>query len=279
MIHTIATDLDGTLFYPKRKFKLIKSKNRKFLQHFLEDKNHYVVLVSGRNITLASKIKRKLKNDNIAMIGCNGACVTYKNQIIEEHSFAKDEVKIIYDFLKKRNKAKIFLLFTNKISFIVTVNNLNKAVEIVGKIGLNLQGAYYEKYAFGDEKLEMYLNDDSCKFYKIMPVYGFGKKAILKAKEDLKYLKQELGDKYEILWSNNTIEIMKKQVNKANALKKLLDMLKLDKSGTIVVGDSGNDIPLFENFENSFCMSQAHESVKKKAKHIIKGVYEIEKYL
>lgn len=36
MIKVIATDLDGTLFYPKRKLHLISKKNKQFLQNALE---------------------------------------------------------------------------------------------------------------------------------------------------------------------------------------------------------------------------------------------------
>ena len=33
MIRAIATDLDGTLFYPKRRFRLISTANRQFIKN------------------------------------------------------------------------------------------------------------------------------------------------------------------------------------------------------------------------------------------------------
>ncbi len=279
MIRTIATDLDGTLFYPKSRFRLIKDKNCKFLVRFLKTRGNNLVLVSGRNITMAKKIQKKLETDRLAMIACNGACVYYHNKIIEEHPLSKDEVRFLYEYAKKNENIHILLFFTNLVPHVITTNNLSKPMEIIGKLGMNMQFAYYEKYAIGDEEFEKYFNDPKCKFYKVMPCFGFGKKAIQLAKEEMSIFQKEIGDKFELMWSNNTIEIMKKNVNKANALKNLLNMLELKKTETAVVGDSGNDIPLFEEFEQSFCMMQAQEEVKNKAKTLIKGVYEIEKYL
>ena len=89
----------------------------------------------------------------------------------------------------------------------------------------------------------------------------------------------EFGETLEAHYSGITVEIMKKDVNKANALKMLLNMLELEESETAVIGDSGNDIPMFDAFENSFCMKKAPKQVKSKAKHIVSGVYEIEKFL
>ena len=72
---------------------------------------------------------------------------------------------------------------------------------------------------------------------------------------------------------------MKKNVNKANALKNLLSMLKLKESETAVIGDSGNDVPLFDAFGQSYCMRHAPEEVRKSAKKTIKCVKDIEEDL
>ena len=53
MIKLLATDLDGTLFYPKRKFTLMTRKNAKFLKDFY-NAGGKVMLVTGRNYNIAS---------------------------------------------------------------------------------------------------------------------------------------------------------------------------------------------------------------------------------
>ncbi len=213
------------------------------------------------------------------MVACNGACIYHNDSIIEENVLSKDEVRFLYNYIVKNFDAQIFLFFTNIMPLIVTVKDVSKPFEIFGKLGMRMQFAYREDFVFGDKELEKYLANPDCKFYKFMPCFGFRSKGIEKAKDNFNKIVSELGDKFEIMWSNNTVEFMKKNVNKANALKNLLNMLELKESETAVVGDSGNDIPLFEAFDNSFCMAQAQDVVKSKAKNIIKGVYEIEKYL
>lgn len=279
MIKTIATDLDGTLFYPKSKLRLITSKNKKFLHEFLQDDKRNLILVSGRNYTLAEKIKKRLEVNCLSMIACNGGCIYHDGKIVEENPLSKEDIKFLYEYTQKLGDIHIWLSMTSKMPIIVKTKDVSKAFEFCGKIGMSMQGAYYEGYVFGDEEFNNYLNDPECKFYKFMPVFGFTKEAEDKAKAASEIAIKEIGNKYEVVWSGTSIEINKKGINKANALKKLLNMLNLKECETAVIGDSGNDVPLFKNFENSFCMAQAHESVRSEAKHIVTGVYELEDYL
>lgn len=279
MIRTIATDLDGTLFYPKRKIKLLSSKNTKFLRSFVANKNNYLILVSGRNTTLINKISKKVKQKDISMVGCNGSVIYRGDKMIHEEPIPKDDVRLIFQKLKAEKHVKGVICMTNKKRMMVAPNNVNYFVTVIARIAMMLQGAYREKYSYSEKYLERALEDDEVRFYKVMPIYGFGKKAHELARIECEKLNKEVGDKFDIHYSASSVEIMKKGVNKANALKMLLNMLELEESETAVIGDSGNDIPLFEAFENSFCMEKAPSQVKSKAKHIVKGVYEIEKFL
>lgn len=277
MIETLATDLDGTLFYPKRTISLISSRNKRFLSCFLKSNKH-VILVSGRNYTIAKELEKKLKSP-LSMIACNGACIYQKGKVIEENYLTSEEVRDIYETIKKEDGANICLFMSNKYPLIITLRNVTHIFIFFAHIGMKLNFKYSEKYVTGEDKLEEALNDKECRFYKVMPCFGFTKKAHVAAKKSAEKLQETLGDKYAILWSRTSVEFMKKGVNKANALKKLLAMLELNEAETAVVGDSGNDVPLFEAFEQSFCMKQAPDEVKAKAKIIVKGVYNIEPYV
>lgn len=81
------------------------------------------------------------------------------------------------------------------------------------------------------------------------------------------------------MWSSEAIEFMNKGVNKATALLKLIENENIKRENVAVVGDSGNDLPLFENFENSFAMAQADDEIKEKAKYVVDGVYSLEEYV
>lgn len=55
MSKLIATDLDGTLFYPKKRIKMISKKSLNFLRQHI-DNGGKLVLVSGRNSEYLKKL-------------------------------------------------------------------------------------------------------------------------------------------------------------------------------------------------------------------------------
>ena len=95
-----------------------------------------------------------------------------------------------------------------------------------------------------------------------------------------KELFREFGHEIEASWSNEFIEISPYGCSKSNGLKFIENYLKINHSDIYVVGDSGNDISMFKEYqEQSFCMSHAPLSVSKYAKHTIKRFENIETYL
>ena len=69
----IACDLDGTLFYPKKRLTMIPRENERFVERFLGDGGHFL-LVTGRTRLYAEKLGRKLGRE-LDCVGCNGAFV------------------------------------------------------------------------------------------------------------------------------------------------------------------------------------------------------------
>ena len=80
MIKAIATDLDGTLFYPKEKKKMICEANLFLLQQFA-DKGGKICLVSGRSIEYGKKVINKINRD-CTVIGFNGSVIYSGGKIV-----------------------------------------------------------------------------------------------------------------------------------------------------------------------------------------------------
>lgn len=59
----LATDLDGTLFYPKRRITMISKRNLKFIRDFVDNGNK-LLIVSGRNVKFAKKVEKKNQKTN-----------------------------------------------------------------------------------------------------------------------------------------------------------------------------------------------------------------------
>lgn len=276
-IKLLATDLDGTLFYPKRKFRAVCTKNKKFLREFIKNGNR-LVLVSGRNFHICNRISKIVKAP-IDMIACNGSVVLKDNKFLFDNPLDINDVK---DFLEEnlsKSNVAVWTIMSNKFPMILIPANINKALECFVRIYMKMQFAYRDKFVVGKKYLDKLLNDKDAKIYKLMAIYGVGKKKENLAREETNKYVDAYGTKFEVLWSKEAIEFMKKGVNKSNALKKFINVLKIEDDAVAVVGDSGNDIPLFEAFDNSFVMAQAPDEVKQKAKTEIKGVYCIKDYI
>ncbi len=277
MLKVIASDLDGTLFYPKRKARLLTRSNKDFLRRAIKN-GKKLVLVSGRNYPILLKIAKKI--DHIpTMIGCNGAFVSVDNKIVYENCMSHDKVRKLYYELKELKSVFAILIMTDKVPLLITAPNIKKHQYALLYLGYHIQGVYSEDYVFGEKKLEECLNDQSCHFYKVMPYFGYHRDAVQKAQEYSKIFNEKYGSDFEILWSHDSVEFMNKGVNKANALERFASDRNIDKDEVAVVGDSGNDIPMFKSFANSFVMENAPDEVKKYAKNEIKAVHEIEKFL
>lgn len=277
MIRLIATDLDGTLFYPKRRFKLLSTKNRRFLREYLKRNDRHVVLVSGRNIDIARKVSRRI--GSVDMIACNGSIIFQNEKVIEDHPMDPNEIR---EFLKEngdRTGAIGWVFMSDRHPMVIVPVRGGIFSHCFLRLYLMLQFAYRERFLIGEKYLKRLLEDENARIYKMMAIYGIGEKKIETARKETEKFIDAYGTRFEVLWSNQSVEFMNKGVNKANALQKFINVLELKKDEVAVVGDSGNDIPLFESFENSFAMAQAPEEVKRKAKTEIEGVYCLRDYI
>ncbi|MCQ2795271.1 MAG: HAD family hydrolase [Bacilli bacterium] len=270
----IATDLDGTLFYPKRRFRMIETGNRLFLRKFI-DQGGRVVLVSGRNLRYLEKVKKRLKRP-VDAIGCNGAFIKVDNQFIKKSHMNNQRLLKVLDDMYKRYKISGIFIMSEEHNFIVPKQEFG----LFNRFGYFFyqlwQGIYKEKTIKKDELLHDALKHD--KIYKIMIFFGPSKKKMIYCYNAMNEMIKLYPD-FAFAYNGPSIEMSNSNATKALAVKQYLDYLKIKHDNVMVVGDSGNDISMFQTFKNSFCMAQASDEIKKEAKHIIHRVNEIEKYL
>lgn len=107
---------------------------------------------------------------------------------------------------------------------------------------------------------------------------------ISKRKQRLAYhLTQVLAKRYpefQFFWMNQFIEITPKGCDKGTGLTFYLDYLGIEKENVLVIGDSGNDISMFDAFyDQSYCMSHAPKEVQVHAKRVISRVSDLRETL
>ena len=271
----IATDLDGTLFYPRAKLKMIGSKNRKFINRFLSDGGK-LVIVSSRNRYFSEKVSKNL-GVPLDSICCNGALIISSNQVIKETTFDSDTaLKILNDMWNLHGTTFVASMSSEHNMVLAQKDNgfLSNFMYAVYQL---FQGVYREP-TIKDSKI-FYDDILGNKTFKFMTMTGIMPSKI----EESKALNKLLRESYpnaEFSWCNQAIEITPKGCSKGQGLEFYLDYHSIPRDNVLVVGDSGNDISMFEEFKNnSFCLEHGSPSVKKHAAHVIRRFYDLEKYI
>ena len=116
MKKVIATDLDGTLFYPRAKVNMIPKKNIVFLREYIEQGGR-VVLVSGRSHHYAQKVSAKIGYP-VDVLGANSAYIAINGEVKEEH-FLPEGMLEIYQKISKKFLIKGQLLMSKDYPLVI----------------------------------------------------------------------------------------------------------------------------------------------------------------
>jgi Cof subfamily protein (haloacid dehalogenase superfamily) len=275
MSKLIAIDLDGTLFYPKKRIKLVSKENIKFLK-WAKSNGHEVVFVTSRNRRFVEKVLKEIDLD-IDFVCQNGCVVVHNHKVIVDEIMAKEDVQQVTKFIQKHHQRYMFSMDTKEASNIVFSSAYIWYINILYRFYYFLQGRYREDYDKNNSRFEKEMQESST-IQRLLIYFGLGKRAKKLALEESQILKDKFPN-LEIAWINGLIEVASLGTNKGNSLTKLVKAKNWNISDVIVIGDSGNDVPMFTMFPNSYCMSHAHPSIKKHARHVIKRVYHLQKLI
>lgn len=270
----LATDLDGTLFYPKDKKEMITKENLLLVREFI-DKGNELIVISGRSLMYCVQVLRRINRD-VTLICYNGSVIYSNNKCLIDYSINNDIAKKIIHECYDELKIKGILLMTDKGLYVKTRTELEFFKVFYKKI-YGLQKVYAENVIIDNNEFAKEL--ESGKIYKIMFYFGLTRKAKIKAREYNKILRNNY-EQFESSWSDTVIELTNKNCNKGNALDTYFNEKNVNKEDIFVVGDSGNDISMFNKYyENSFCIEHRNKPVQKYAKNVIKNFVDLKNYI
>jgi Cof subfamily protein (haloacid dehalogenase superfamily) len=270
----IAIDLDGTLFYPKKPISLVIKKNVLFVKAAIAA-GHEVVFVTSRNHEFVQKVVAKI-GAPIDIISRNGAKIVYKGDIIRDAFVDNDVIKTLVDDILDRYPKQLLSMDTNKQANVAFTESNQRWLLMFYKFYYFIQGNYREDYHLHNESFNQALTNE--KIQRLLIYFGLSKSSKKLAHDESERLKKTY-PMLEVSWIQALIEVSAKGVNKATAIQKILEINGMKDDDVMVVGDSGNDIPMFKAFKHSYCMSHAHPRVKQHAKNFIKHVYDLRKVL
>lgn len=271
----IATDLDGTLFYPKMIFSMFTRSNKRFLTRFISDGGKLVV-VTSRGLPFMEKIPKKL-GAPCDFICCNGAIISVNGEVVKKQPLDPDKFKALVSDLRARYNPSLFLLNTASRGTVMTRSFTSFFASLAYSAYEAVQGVYREKTVRSDHVF--YDEIEKGEAYKMMFFVGASKVKKAYAEHLTDQLSKEYPD-FAFSWVEQFIEVAPKGCTKAEGVAYYLAKLGLDNHNVIVVGDSGNDVPMFDAFhQNSYCMAHSPNSVKNRAAHVLHRVSDLEEVL
>lgn len=246
----IAIDMDGTLLNSHNQ---VSERTQRAIR-LAREKGVHIVLSTGRILKSAMYYSRALELNN-PIIASNGAIIVDENSnIIYKRPIEKSLIGDIVTLARERN---IYYHFYDESQFYSHIK-----VEEVLKF-----------YSEGNDEMtiEMTLFND---INEIVMLEGLNVYKFLFIDYDRKKLydlRKEI-EKIENLqtsssWSNN-IEAMGKNVSKGEALKELCKGLNIKPEEVITIGDSENDLSMFEFAGLGVAMGNGDTAIKEKADYI-----------
>lgn len=275
MIRVIASDLDGTLLYPKRRYTtLVHSGNKKFVRDFIRQGGRFVI-ASGRGVDFCKKIEKSLRVP-CDIIAYNGGLIMSQGSIIEETFLPLPVIKEIHEFIDQKKLKIIHTLFPKNHPLVLKTWELTKSERFLTKL-FKLKNGRYNEIMIHDNSLFQSILADNNQIYKMSVLFQTHyRPQMLKLLEELT---EKFGHLVHLTMMKNNIEINPLGVSKGSKLMVLTHHLGISNEEVAVVGDDFNDISMFEHFPNSFGIKSGAKEAIQRASKIVKHVSRIKKHL
>ncbi|WP_182201725.1 HAD family hydrolase [Paraliobacillus salinarum] len=252
MIKLFATDLDGTLL---QNYTSILEEDKKAMQ-LLNERDVQLAIATGRADNEIKEIYRLLEL-NGHRVSQNGSFVhNSNNQLLVEQTFPNNISQALLSEIEK--------------------HEINYLISTAEQILLKEKTPFFKKY-------------EDVFFFPIVEHGPFDTEmgnTILPSKfmvvgetEEITAVQHKLNERFSgqlesYLSDPNCVDIVPKGINKGDALVQLLETIDLEPEQIAVIGDSFNDISMFQMTPHSYAISTAHPEVKKHATHVVEHVHD-----
>ena len=263
MSKLLASDIDGTLLLNKK----IHHKSIENIDRFKNDGNLFI-LSTGRALCELDSIINEYKLDVDAYVLCNGAFILDKSlNIIEDFKIDSDIVYKISKYVLSTNNFTLSVLDGYK-SYLIKSKNILKARNL---FNLNSLKKIYKMLINKSSNLELlnlnHLKDNDLNI-NIMSIYSLNDN-VEKAENLKNYLNDEFGEYITAYRNKYFVDVVFKGCSKATGIEKVCKNFNLADNNVYVIGDSWNDLSMFERYDNSYTFTYAEKTLQKKANKVI----------
>lgn len=257
----IATDLDGTLLNDQNE---ISEENIKAIR-YAGDRGFEVVIATGRAYFDVQNICEKAGISPF-VIGTNGATIHSKNgECISSITLTKDHVESILQWLDERNY--YYEVFTDKAIYTLKEGREQFYNEIQSLKSAELDEDMKELVEMAERQFEQFGYVLVENYHDILKreeeVYNILACSFDKKKLEEAWNQFEQSDELLVVSSaDHNIEITNKRASKGMSLEKLAFLLKGSLDQAMAIGDSNNDLSMFEKVGYSVAMGNAKDDIK-----------------
>lgn len=238
------TDLDGTFVKDSRNVSPLDRESLAVLKQEMP-----IAIATGRSVKEIHYIEEQINLNCDIRIGFNGGIIEVNGQRIFEQSIEPSVLVKVLDFIQ-----------SNQIVF--------DALDGEQRIGTHKTDDFAKLW-----NMELVEPPHLFEFLKQKKIYKMNIRPKLGETDELLSELQEKFPQLSICKSGEKrIEITPPNITKGHAL----EMLKRQYGTTFIsVGDSENDISMFKESSQSFCMAHAATMVKEEATDIVENFYEV----
>ena len=253
----LASDLDGTLIRNDK----VSKEDLDALKR-LKENGHKVIVSTGRTMSGIESLFRDFPFEYDYLVLCNGGLVLNKeNEIIHRKS-------INYDI-----KNSIINDFYNDCTLLMYYDDGDKTY-LINNPSVKVSG-------FAQDFAESFSNraeiEDALSLkgtYQMMSIFD-ASGSIEKCETIKKQIVDKYGEYVEAYRNQCFVDIVPKGCSKGNGIMMILEDEKLDTDDVYTVGDSFNDVSMFNITKNSYTFNGAEELIKPHANNLVDYVYEV----
>lgn len=270
MIKLIVCDLDGTLL---DKPNAISQENLEAIEYAYQRGARFG-FATGREWMSIQDIKAQLTQEPLLILS-NGAIVCEGDgTVVHEDYFPNQYLEGVIDVLAKNGVP--YMIFATD-GFYTTMEPEDVRDMFIERIGMVRSPEYAVEFRTNPEKpcnrlVRIADMAEFLKTKKIFKVEGFHVRSepIEAAKRDL----EPFTELSHLSTGINNVEVTHITAQKGLVLKKYVESVGIAPDEVMVMGDSDNDLSLFEHFQYSFAPANSCDAIKAKAYCVVKSCLE-----
>lgn len=267
MIKLIASDLDGTLLDEPNRISKI---NLDAIEYAYQ-KGAKFCFSTGRDLQSVKDITCLLKHKPVLLLGNGSEVYDEDENLVFQNFFNNKYLEEVCEIMNEHDVPH--MVFTTD-GFYTTTNPVEVRRRFIERIGKIKNQEMAHIFATNMDKpcnnlVQIEDIQEFAKTKKVLKVEGFHYNS--KPVEDVKKELEKFTELSHLSTGKNNVEVTNLTATKGLALKRYCEHANIKKDEVMVMGDSHNDLSMFELFKYSFAPENSIQEIKDYAYKVVKS--------